>query len=167
MPTASVWIINSMKRDVLFIERSLKLLKPGGRMAIVLPQGILNNMGTEALRRWIRGKARILAVVGLPYFTFRPFASIKTSVLLLQKWGGEAGRPVADYNVFLGVNEKSCKDNRGNYIYKRDSSGNLVDDDGVPVIESNRPAAIDHDLGDIADAFKNWALEEQLSFALD
>jgi type I restriction enzyme M protein len=125
--------VNAMKRDVLFIERGLKLLKPGGRMAIVLPQGILNNLGTASLRQWLQGKARLLGAVGLPYFTFRPFASIKTAVLLLQKWGGDAGPPRENYEVFLAINERSCKDNRGNYIYKRDKHGNLIDDNGAPV----------------------------------
>jgi type I restriction enzyme M protein len=159
--------VNTMKRDVLFIERGLKLLKPGGRMAIVLPQGILNNLGTAGLRRWLQGKARVLGAVGLPYFTFRPFASIKTSVLLLQKWGGEAGPAKNDYEVFLGINEKSCKDNRGNYIYKRDKEGNLIDDDGVPIIESNKPPAVDHDLNEISSAFRKWANKQRLSFAAD
>lgn len=159
--------VNTMKRDVLFIERGLKLLKPGGRMAIVLPQGILNNLGTSSLRQWMQQKARIIGAVGLPYFTFRPFASIKTSVLFLQKWGGDAGDPVENYEVFLGVNERSCKDNRGNYIYKRDIRGNLLDEDGSLVIESNKPAAIDHDLGEISAAFRKWAVRQRLSFAAD
>lgn len=77
-----------MKRDILFIERCLRFLKPGGRMAIVLPQGNLNNIGTKALRDWIIQKAKILAVVGLGVNTFKPFTGTKTSVLFLQKWGG-------------------------------------------------------------------------------
>jgi type I restriction enzyme M protein len=78
---------NTMTRDVLFLERCLKWLKPGGRMAIVLPQGNFNNVGAEYIRREIMRRARILAVVGLDVNTFKPHTGTKTSVLFLQKWG--------------------------------------------------------------------------------
>jgi type I restriction enzyme M protein len=52
-------------RAVLFLERSLDLLRPGGRMAIVLPQGLFNNIGDQPVRDFIAARARILAVVGL------------------------------------------------------------------------------------------------------
>ena len=74
------------ERDVLFIERILKMLKPGGRAAIVLPQGKLNNASLAFIREWILKKARILAVVGLHPNTFKPHTSTKTSVLFLQKY---------------------------------------------------------------------------------
>jgi type I restriction enzyme M protein len=67
-----------MTRDVLFIERCLRLLKPGGRMAIVLPQGNLNNTNAEPLRKWFMRQARVLAVVGLHVNTFKPFIGTKT-----------------------------------------------------------------------------------------
>ena len=77
---------NKMSRDALFVERSLRFLRPGGRMAIVLPQGNLNNVSAEYLRYWLRDKARILAVVGLSDNTFKKFTNTKTSVLFVQKW---------------------------------------------------------------------------------
>lgn len=156
--------VTSMKRDLLFLERSLDLLKPGGRMAIVLPQGNLNNVGLAGLRTYLLSRARLLAVVGLHFFTFRPFASIKTSVVFLQKWGGNAGAPTLEYPVFMAVSERSGKDNRGRYIYKRDDMGLLLDEDGVPIAESGKPAAVDSDLGDIADAFDEWAEQQGLEF---
>ncbi|MEK7553116.1 MAG: N-6 DNA methylase, partial [Patescibacteria group bacterium] len=63
---------NKVSRDILFIERNLNFLKPGGRMAIVLPQGVFNNTNSEYVRRFIMDKARILAVVGLHGNTFKP-----------------------------------------------------------------------------------------------
>jgi type I restriction enzyme M protein len=80
---------NTMTRDVLFLERCLKWLKPDGRVAIVLPQGNLNNVGAEYIRREIMRRARILAVVGLHVNTFKPHTGTKTSVLFLQKWNEE------------------------------------------------------------------------------
>lgn len=74
------------ERDVLFIERILKMLKPGGRCAIVLPQGKFNNSSLAFIREWILRKARLLAVVGLHGNSFKPHTGTKTSVLFLQKY---------------------------------------------------------------------------------
>ena len=74
------------ERDVLFIERVLKMLKPGGRAAIVLPQGKFNNSSLAFIREWILKKARLLAVVGLHPNTFKPHTGTKTSVLFFQKY---------------------------------------------------------------------------------
>lgn len=74
------------ERDVLFIERILKFLKPGGRAAIVLPQGKFNNSSLAFIREWILRKARLLAVVGLHPNTFKPHTGTKTSVLFIQKY---------------------------------------------------------------------------------
>ena len=78
------------ERDVLFIERVLKMLKPGGRAAIVLPQGKFNNSSLAFIREWILKKARLLAVVGLHPNTFKPHTGTKTSVLFLQKYTAKA-----------------------------------------------------------------------------
>ena len=78
------------ERDVLFIERVLKMLKPGGRAAIVLPQGKFNNSSLAFIREWILKKARLLAVVGLHPNTFKPHTGTKTSVLFFQKYTAQA-----------------------------------------------------------------------------
>ena len=156
--------VGGMKRDILFVERCLDLLKPGGRCAIVLPQGNLNNLGTRALRSYIAGRARLLAVVGLHVNSFKPFTGTKTSVIFLQKWGGDAGEQLDNYPVFMATSQRSGKNNSGEYVYQTDAKGNQVDEDGVPVIESGRPAAIDHDLDKIANAFVDWAWEQGFSF---
>jgi len=77
------------ERDVLFIERILKFLRPGGRAAIVLPQGKFNNSSLAFIREWILRKARLLAVVGLHQNTFKPHTGTKTSVLFIQKYTNE------------------------------------------------------------------------------
>jgi len=74
------------ERDVLFIERIIKMLKPGGRAAIVLPQGKFNNSSLAFIREWILRKARLLAVVGLHGNSFKPHTGTKTSVLFIQKY---------------------------------------------------------------------------------
>lgn len=73
-------------RHILFLERSLQFIRPGGRMAIVLPQGLLNNANAEYIRRFVIEEARVIAVVGLHGNTFKPHTGTKTSVLFLQKY---------------------------------------------------------------------------------
>ncbi len=79
-------LVNKIGRHILFLERSLQFIRPGGRMAIVLPQGLLNNTNAEYIRRFIINEARILAVVGLHVNTFKPHTGTKTSVLFLRKY---------------------------------------------------------------------------------
>ena len=159
--------VTGMRRDILFVERCLDLLKPGGRTAIVLPQGNLNNLGTRALRTYIAGRARLLAVVGLHVNAFKPFTGTKTSVVFLQKWGGDAGSPLHDYPVFMAASQRSGKDNSGAYLFRHDNERNRIDERGVPAAESDLPAAIDHDLDEIAEAFISWAREQGFSFLVE
>ena len=78
---------SSIKTEVLFIERCLDLLKPGGRLGIVLPEGIFNNPSVLQVRHFVEDRARILAVVSLPGNTFvASGATVKTSLLFLQKF---------------------------------------------------------------------------------
>lgn len=156
--------INSMKRDILFIERCLRFLKPGGRIAIVLPQGNLNNLGTKVLREWIIKKGRILAVVGLGINTFKPFTGTKTSVLFLQKWGGIAGEPLDDYPIFMATSERSGKNNSGDYIILTDRDGHLVDKNGRIIDPLKEKPIIDHDLDEIPDKFKEFCSKEAIRF---
>jgi type I restriction enzyme M protein len=73
--------------EVVFVERCLNLLKPGGRIGIVLPDGNLNNPSLTWLRRWCEGQAKILAVVGLPEETFRSAdATVKASLVFLKRF---------------------------------------------------------------------------------
>jgi type I restriction enzyme M protein len=70
-------------RHILFIERNLDMLAEGGRLAVVLPQGIFNNSSDKFLREFVAQKCRILAVVGLHGNVFKPYTGTKTSVILL------------------------------------------------------------------------------------
>jgi type I restriction enzyme M protein len=75
------------KTEILFIERCLGLLKPGGRMGIVLPEGVFNNPSLAYVREFCEDRAFIRAVVSLPQETFLSSgASVKASLLFLQKF---------------------------------------------------------------------------------
>ncbi len=147
---------NKMERHILFIERALNLVKLGGRLAIVLPQGVLNNTNMEYIRNWIFDKARILAVVGLQVNTFKPHTGTKTSVLFLQKWAGDE-KPLADYPIFMAVSKKSGKDNSGDYVYKKDENGEIA-------FDSKGNKSLDHDLDEIADSFIEFSKKEGFIF---
>jgi type I restriction enzyme M protein len=78
---------NNRPTELIFVERCLNLLKPGGRMGIVLPDGNLNNPSLAWLRRWAEGCAKLLAVVSLPEETFRSSnATVKASLVFLRKF---------------------------------------------------------------------------------
>jgi type I restriction enzyme M protein len=79
-----------IKTEVLFIERCLDLLKPGGRLGIVLPEGIFNNPSLSYVREFTEDRAFLRAVVSLPQETFiSSGASVKCSLLFLQKFSEE------------------------------------------------------------------------------
>jgi len=157
-------------RDILFIERNLSFIKPGGRLAIVLPQGRFNNASDKDIRDFISEKARIIAVVGLHVNTFKPHTGTKTSILFLQKWNGDPKQGplcprVDDYPIFFAVSQKPGKDSSGEYIFIKNSNGrNKLDKFGHLII--------DHDLHNhngelpngVAEAFIEWAKKQKLSF---
>ena len=169
---------NKMKskvgRDILFIERNLDFVRPGGRLAIVLPQGRFNNASDLDIRKYIADKARILAVVGLDVNTFKPHTGTKTSVIFLQKWNNDDSDKkyycpqVEDYPIFFAVSEKSGKDNSGEYVYTKDESGRLKLDNHGHYIVDHDLHNHDKDLPDgIAEAFIDFAKSEKLSFWSD
>lgn len=107
----------AMGRDILFIERNLNFLKPGGRMAVVLPQGRFNNSSDKYIREYIAEHCRILAVVGLHGNVFKPHTGTKTSVLLVQKWDEKLCPRVEDYPIFFATMQEPSKDNSGEKIF--------------------------------------------------
>jgi type I restriction enzyme M protein len=157
-------------RDLLFIERNLDFLKPGGRMAVVLPQGRFNNSSDQRVRRYIAERCRILAVVGLEGNTFKPHTGTKTSVLFVQKWNddktaGDYCPHVDDYNIFFATQRVASKDTSGDKIYRNN-------EDGTPLKDSHGHWVVRHDLFNhdgltddgIAEAFAEFAKKETLSF---
>lgn len=113
--------------EVLFIEACYNFLKPGGKMAIVLPDGILGNPNMVKVREWILNKFKILASIDLAVEAFMPQVGVQASLLFLEK-KTELSRQLAqesdeDYEVFMAIAEKLGKDRRGNPIYLRDEDG--------------------------------------------
>lgn len=156
-------------RDLLFIERNLDFLKPGGRMAIVLPQGRFNNSSDQRVRQFLAERCRILAVVGLEGNTFKPHTGTKTSVLFVQKWNddptaGPLCPRVDDYNIFFATQKIAAKNSSGDKL--------IAFKDGQPLRDSHGHWIVSHDLYNhdgltqdgIAEAFQEFAKKEKLSF---
>jgi len=113
---------SAVGRDILFIERNLCFVKPGGRLALVLPQGRFNNSSDKRIREYMAEHCRILAVVGLHGNVFKPHTGTKTSVIFLQKWNddpaaGDLCRRVDDYPIFFATMREPSKDNSGDKIF--------------------------------------------------
>jgi type I restriction enzyme M protein len=104
--------------QILFIERCLQLLKSGGKMAIVLPDGIFGNETESYVRNWILQNAKIIAIIDVPLETFLPHTGTKTSILVLQKV--DKDKLPENYPVFLSIAEYCGHDRRGKEIDKDD-----------------------------------------------
>lgn len=163
----------AVARDLLFIERNLDFLKPGGRMAVVLPQGRFNNSSDQRVREYIMERCRILAVVGLHPNSFKPHTNTKTSVLFVQKWNDDADAgllcpKVEDYEIFFATQQIESVDNSGRKVYRKNPDGTFLRD-------THGHFVVDHDLFNhdgrtedgIAEAFEEFALRENLSFFRD
>jgi type I restriction enzyme M protein len=137
-------VLGGQSPEILFIEKCLRLLRPGGRMAIVLPDGLLQNVSNSHIRFWIRSQAKVHAVVSIPQEAFVPYGTgIKTSLLLLQKLPADAP------NVFMARIRNIGYDVKGQPVYRREDSGK-------PVRSSSGAPVLDDDTEGIAQAYVNF-----------
>jgi type I restriction enzyme M protein len=128
--------------QILFIERNLSLLKEGGRMAIVLPEGTFGNPSDRYIWNYITKNAQIEAIISTPTETFQPNTHFKTSVLVLKKCN-----PEKDYSVFMGI-ANSCGHNKnGKEIYK-------INKDGSPILDKDGNKIIDDEIALIAGKYQ-------------
>lgn len=156
--------------EVLFIEACYEFLKPGGKMAIVLPDGILGNPNMLRVREWILEKFKILASIDMAVEAFMPQVGVQASLLFLEKKTDLekqiAQDSIEDYEVFMAIAEKLGKDRRGNPIYLRDEDGAellfeilteylLTKKDGSQIVKSRKEKIkqLDDDLPKISEAY--------------
>lgn len=174
---ASHYELNSKAPEVLFIEACYNFLKPGGKMAIVLPDGILGNPNTESVRLWVLQHFKLLASVDLPVETFLPQVGVQASLLFLQKKTDEEMLvPIEDedYDVFMAIVEQVGKDRRGVPVYEKDDDGAEIlfehykkwltyADNGREIVKQ-RKERIKHladDLPKVAKAYKEFKEEKE------
>lgn len=95
--------------EVLFIDRCLNLLKPGGRLGIVLPEGVLNNTNLQSVREYFEGRAKILLIVSIPQEVFMAAgATVKPSLMFFKRFTDEEQKQYngIKVNAFAEVREK-------------------------------------------------------------
>lgn len=169
----------SQPPEILFIERCVQLLKPGtGRMAMVVPNGILNNPALGYVRHWLLTNTQVLAVVDMARELFQPKNDTQTSMLVLRRLtdaevaSARAGR--LDYPMFMAVTEKIGHDKRGNVLYRRDEKGDDIlverketireidETSGDEVLErvAVKERLVDDDFPEIALAYRRWLAEQ-------
>lgn len=170
----------SMAPEQLFIQRAIEWVKPGGRMGIVLPNGILSNPGPtdEAIRRYILEHCWVLASVELPVETFIVDANVNilTTLLFLKRKTDQEVRnhrlgTEKPYPVFMAVAEKVGFDRRGADLYKREPNGDIVVETTVEMerlrirgkevtrpLTRSRPV-IDNDLPVIAEKYREFRVK--------
>ncbi len=135
-----------VERDVLFIERCINLMKPGGRIAIVLPHNKLGGKNFSDLRQWTMQHLQVVAVIGLGRETFLPHTSQKADILI----GVKRERPVKTFSneeVLFLTSEKSGKNSKGVLLLREDSS-----------IEESSWNRVEHDLDEVVELVRNHAI---------
>ena len=170
----------SQPPEILFIERCVQFLVPGtGRMAMVIPNGILNNPALGYVREWILQRTQILAVVDMARDLFQPKNDTQTSMMLMRRLSAEERGVAAarglSYPIFMAIAEKIGHDKRGNTIYRQTADGKDVvvarkelvseidDKTGDEVVKEVdvRDRVVDDELFEVAEAYSTWLEEHQ------
>ncbi|WP_282009487.1 N-6 DNA methylase [Brevundimonas aveniformis] len=130
--------------ELLFVERCIDWLAPGGRLGIVLPKSFLDTATYRPGREIIFRSCRLRAVITLHKNTFQPHTGVRTCLLIVEKLkaGEKAGD---DYPIFMAISRKVGQDSEGVPILKRDPTGALLED-------------LDEDLSDISARFEDFRL---------
>jgi type I restriction enzyme M protein len=111
--------------QILFIERCLQFLKIGGKMGIVLPDGIYGNDNLGYIREYLKRNTKIIAIIDVPSETFQPNTSTKTTIMIAEKI--KEGEKIDDHYIFMAICETCGHDRRGN----------PVKDDDVALVSEN------------------------------
>jgi type I restriction enzyme M protein len=107
--------------ELLFLERCIEWLKPGGYLGIVMAKGQLDNREAYAIRHRVLSVCNVLSVVNLHEDTFEPFCGSKASVLFLRKKLNK--HEPQKHRIFMAISNKIGQTSRGEAIFKRDSDG--------------------------------------------
>jgi len=137
----------SRRRGVLFIERCLQLLRPGGHLGIIIDDGVLNGPSNTDTRELILSQADLLSVVSLPETAFMPYASVRASILFMRK------------------KRAARKQVRGTYFAQAAEVGRKPNGDALMRVDkATRSLVLASDLPDI---LRGWRGDEQVNSAAD
>lgn len=137
------WVVTKEVREkqppqILFIEKCMNLLKEGGRMGIVLPEGIFGNPSDRYIWEYLNKISDIFGVISLNQEAFQPSTHTKTSVLFLKKI-----KPT-NQKIFMAVCKNIGHNKNGKTLYKTDSAGDFIlNRDGEKILADDLPAITD------------------------
>ncbi len=142
-------IVKTKKTELLFLALFLRLLKPGGRAAAIVPDGVLfgSTKAHMELRRLLVADNKLDAVVKLPSGVFKPYAGVSTAVLFFTKTGGSGG---TDYVWFYDVH----------------ADGYSLDDKRTALLDADKlgPLAVltdtEHQNNDLPDTLQRWRVRD-------
>lgn len=146
-------ILQRQAPEILFLERCLDWVKPGGRIGIVMPKGFLDNISYEQYRQWLLNNYILNGIVTLHKDTFQPDTGVRTCILFITKLLEGESIP-EDYPIFMAISQRIGQDSKGNSVFILDGNGNST-------------GQLNHDLDEIADAygkFKDGMLEKDSEY---
>jgi type I restriction enzyme M protein len=136
-----------VERDILFLERCVELLRPGGRLAIILPHNKVGGSQWAFAREWLLRHMRVVGVVGLGRNTFQPHTSQKACLLVAVKRHKPLARPPRDEDIVFFVSQLDGKDARGRVVFRSGQTG-IVDHDLDEAVEPVLKATQRRKMGD-------------------
>lgn len=141
-------ILPQQAPELLFLERCLDWLAPGGRLGIIMPKGFLDNISYEQYRQWLLNRSILNGVVTLHKDTFQPDTGVRTCILFITKPKENENIP-DDYPIFFAISQRIGQDSKGNSVYVLDGNGKSTGE-------------LNHDLNEIADAYIKFRNGEEI-----
>lgn len=154
-------ILKKQPPQILFIERCIQMLREGGKLGIVLPEGIFGNPSDRYIWHYLKSKGKILGVTSLDQNTFQPYTSNKTSILFFEK----SSKVPEDYYIDFAIVDFVGHDKDGKILYKLNKDGSIIIDPNT-----NKPI-VNNELKELGNRMKTSEifdhLKEQKVFKLN
>jgi type I restriction enzyme M protein len=139
-------IVKTKKTELLFVALFLRLLKTGGRAAVIVPDGVLfgSSKAHQELRRMLIEEHKLDAVIKLPSGVFRPYAGVSTAILLFTKTGVGGTDNVWFYDL------------RADGYSLDDKRSALLPDEKLGAVPETALGKDDHAKNNLPDVLKRW-----------
>lgn len=140
-------IVRTKKTELLFLALFLRLLKPGGRAAVIVPEGVLfgSSKAHKELRRILVDDQKLDAVISLPGGVFKPYSGVSTAILIFTKTNSGG----TDFVWFYDVEEDGWS--------RDDRRVPLLHEDKLGPVPKTRLTAEEHAKNNLPDILSRWA----------